>query len=60
MNQLEIIILGHVRVCLKFVFGDENDSFFDETRRFLKVIPGRYGQEKERSVSKKGCFQAEG
>ena len=45
-----------IRACLKFVFGDENDSFFGETRRFLQPIPGRYGQKKQRSVAKKGTF----
>ena len=44
------------RTCLKFVFGNEKDSFFGETRLFLKCIPGRYGQKKERSITEKGAF----
>jgi len=48
-----------VRVCLKFVFGDKISSFFGETRRFLKSIPGRYGQEKQRSVTEKGAILAQ-
>ncbi|MCB0557151.1 MAG: hypothetical protein KDD02_26630, partial [Phaeodactylibacter sp.] len=45
-----------LRTCLKFVFGNEKDSFVGEIRLFLKFLPGRYGQKKERSITEKGAF----
>ena len=45
--------------CWVIAFGGEKCHFFADTRRFSQAISGRYGQGKQRSISKKRAFSTQ-
>ena len=53
------VYFNALSACLEVGFESEKSQFFSETRRLFEEHTLRYGQEKQRSITKKGAFAAQ-